>query len=57
MSQRSIEVKVGVLILVALGLLGGFIVIMGGLSRLREPRRPASRRAGEDRRRQGGARQ
>ena len=32
MSQRSIEVKVGVLILVALALLGGFIVIMGGLS-------------------------
>src|SRR5262245_65545475 len=32
MNQRSIEVKVGVLILVALGLLGGFIVIMGGLS-------------------------
>jgi phospholipid/cholesterol/gamma-HCH transport system substrate-binding protein len=30
--QRSIEVKVGVLILVALGLLGGFIVVMGGLS-------------------------
>src|SRR5688572_13353081 len=32
MSQRSIEVKVGILILVALGLLGGFVVIMGGLS-------------------------
>ena len=32
MSQRSIEVKVGVLILVALGLLGGFVVVMGGLS-------------------------
>lgn len=32
MSQRSIEVKVGALILVALGLLGAFIVIMGGLS-------------------------
>jgi phospholipid/cholesterol/gamma-HCH transport system substrate-binding protein len=32
MSQRSIEVKVGVLILVALGLLCGFIVIMGGVS-------------------------
>ncbi|MCA9626894.1 MAG: MCE family protein [Myxococcales bacterium] len=32
MSQRSIEVKVGVLILLALGLLGGFVVIMGGLS-------------------------
>ena len=32
MSQRSIEVKVGVLILVALGLLAGFVVIMGGLS-------------------------
>ena len=32
MSQRSIEVKVGVLILVALILLGGFIVVMGGLS-------------------------
>lgn len=33
MSQhRSIEVKVGILILVALGLLGGFIVVMGGLS-------------------------
>ncbi len=32
MSQRSIEVKVGALILVALVLLGGFIVIMGGLS-------------------------
>lgn len=30
--QRSIEVKVGILILVALGLLGGFIVVMGGLS-------------------------
>jgi phospholipid/cholesterol/gamma-HCH transport system substrate-binding protein len=32
MSQRSIEVKVGLLILVALGLLGAFIIIMGGLS-------------------------
>jgi phospholipid/cholesterol/gamma-HCH transport system substrate-binding protein len=32
MSQRSIEVKVGVLILVALVLLGGFVVVMGGLS-------------------------
>jgi phospholipid/cholesterol/gamma-HCH transport system substrate-binding protein len=32
MSQRSIEVKVGVLILVALLLLGGFVVVMGGLS-------------------------
>jgi phospholipid/cholesterol/gamma-HCH transport system substrate-binding protein len=32
MSQRSIEVKVGILILVAAGLLGAFVVIMGGLS-------------------------
>ncbi len=33
MSQsRSIEVKVGILILVAFGLLAGFIVIMGGLN-------------------------
>jgi phospholipid/cholesterol/gamma-HCH transport system substrate-binding protein len=32
MSQRSIEVKVGILILVALGLLGGFVVVLGGLS-------------------------
>ncbi len=32
MSQRSIEVKVGVLILLALGLLGSFVVVMGGLS-------------------------
>ena len=32
MSQRSIEVKVGILMLFALGLLAGFIVIMGGLS-------------------------
>lgn len=32
MSQRSIEVKVGILILVALGLLAGFIVVMGGLN-------------------------
>jgi phospholipid/cholesterol/gamma-HCH transport system substrate-binding protein len=32
MSQRSIEVKVGILILVALGLLGAFVVVMGGLS-------------------------
>jgi phospholipid/cholesterol/gamma-HCH transport system substrate-binding protein len=32
MSQRSIEVKVGFLILAALGLLGAFVVIMGGLS-------------------------
>src|SRR5512135_2138695 len=32
MSQRSMEVKVGVLILVALGLLAGFVVVMGGLS-------------------------
>jgi phospholipid/cholesterol/gamma-HCH transport system substrate-binding protein len=31
-SQRSIEVKVGALILVALGLLGAFVVVMGGLS-------------------------
>ena len=32
MSQRSIEVKVGALILVALALLAGFIVVMGGVS-------------------------
>jgi phospholipid/cholesterol/gamma-HCH transport system substrate-binding protein len=32
MSQRSIEVKVGALIMVALGLLGAFVVVMGGLS-------------------------
>lgn len=32
MSQRSMEVKVGVLILVALGLLAAFVVVMGGLS-------------------------
>jgi len=32
MSQRSIEVKVGALILVALGLLSAFVVVMGGLS-------------------------
>jgi phospholipid/cholesterol/gamma-HCH transport system substrate-binding protein len=32
MSQRSMEVKVGALILVALGLLGAFVVVMGGLS-------------------------
>ena len=32
MSQRSIEVNVGALILVALGLLGAFVVVMGGLS-------------------------
>lgn len=32
MSQRSMEVKVGVLIVVALGLLVGFVVVMGGLS-------------------------
>lgn len=32
MSQRSIELKVGALILVALGLLGAFVVVMGGLS-------------------------
>ena len=32
MSQRSIEAKVGVLILIALGLLAAFIVVMGGLS-------------------------
>lgn len=32
MSQRSIEVKVGVLLLVALGLLAGFVVVMGGLN-------------------------
>jgi phospholipid/cholesterol/gamma-HCH transport system substrate-binding protein len=30
--ERSIEVKVGALILVALAILGGFILIMGGLS-------------------------
>ncbi len=30
--QRSIEVKVGILILVALGLLAAFIVVMGGLN-------------------------
>src|SRR5262245_61079973 len=30
--ERSIEVKVGLLILVALGILGGFILVMGGLS-------------------------
>ncbi|MBN2191453.1 MAG: MCE family protein [Polyangiaceae bacterium] len=32
MSQRSIEVKVGALILVALALLAGFIVVMGGFT-------------------------
>ena len=32
MSQRSVELKVGVLILVAMGLLALFIVVMGGLS-------------------------
>jgi phospholipid/cholesterol/gamma-HCH transport system substrate-binding protein len=32
MSQRSIEVKVGALILMALALLAGFIVVMGGLT-------------------------
>lgn len=32
MSQRSIEVKVGALILVAIGLLGAFIVVMGGVN-------------------------
>ncbi len=32
MSQRSMEVKVGVLILVALGLLAGFVVVMGGVT-------------------------
>jgi phospholipid/cholesterol/gamma-HCH transport system substrate-binding protein len=31
-SQRSIEVKVGILILCALGLLTAFVVVMGGLS-------------------------
>ncbi len=30
--ERSIEVKVGLLILVALGILGGFVLLMGGLS-------------------------
>mgnify|MGYP001548652657 CR=1 FL=1 len=30
--ERSIEVKVGILILVALAILGGFILVMGGLS-------------------------
>src|SRR5215471_21529659 len=30
--ERSIEVKVGALILVSLVLLGGFVLIMGGLS-------------------------
>ena len=30
--ERSIEVKVGLLILVALGILGGFVLVMGGLS-------------------------
>src|SRR5271163_4559664 len=30
--ERSIEVKVGALILVALGILGGFVLVMGGLS-------------------------
>lgn len=30
--ERTIEVKVGLLILVALGILGGFVLLMGGLS-------------------------
>lgn len=30
--ERSIEVKVGLLILVAMGILGGFVLVMGGLS-------------------------
>ena len=32
MSQRSMEVKVGALILVSLALLAGFVVVMGGMS-------------------------
>lgn len=32
MSQRSIELKVGILILVALGMLAGFVIVMGGIS-------------------------
>lgn len=32
MSQRSIEVKVGMLILVAIGLLAAFILVMGGIN-------------------------
>ena len=32
MSQRSIEVKVGALILVAVGLLAAFVVVMGGIN-------------------------
>ena len=31
-SERSIEVKVGVLILVSVGILAAFILLMGGLS-------------------------
>jgi phospholipid/cholesterol/gamma-HCH transport system substrate-binding protein len=30
--ERSIEVKVGALILVSLAILGGFVLLMGGLS-------------------------
>ncbi len=30
--ERSIEVKVGVLILVSVGILGAFVLVMGGLS-------------------------
>jgi len=30
--SRSIEVKVGLLILIAVGILTGFVLIMGGLS-------------------------
>src|SRR5687767_6868949 len=32
MNQRAIEVRVGALILVAVALIGAFVVIMGGLS-------------------------
>src|SRR5690606_5955148 len=32
MSQRSMEVKVGALIIISLALLAGFVVVMGGLS-------------------------
>ena len=32
MKERAIEVKVGLLILVALGLLGAFVLVMGQIS-------------------------
>jgi hypothetical protein len=61
--RALVEVKVGLLMLVGVGLLAALVLVMGGVhlgkplprrGRLQQPRRPPGRRPGEDRRRARG---